>query len=79
MMPIKFSVILNRHTTVLLQKILSEFDVPTKLVRQFRMTKSQYGALIKAQCQLTRPFHTDFGLKQGDGHALILFNIALYG
>jgi sorting nexin-29 len=57
--------------------IMHEFNIPNKLIRLVRATMRNSEAQVKIQAQLTKPFKIRQGLKQGDGLALSLFNLAL--
>lgn len=58
-------------------EILIHFNIPIKLVKLIRLTMIQTTAKVKAQTGVTDPFSVTRGLKQGDGLAPTLFNIAL--
>lgn len=55
-----------------------EMGIPTKLVNLTRMTMYNTKGRVKIQQRLTDEFIIEQGLRQGDGLAPILFNIALH-
>jgi hypothetical protein len=54
-----------------------EFGLPPKLVRLVRVTMTGTEVQVKVQTELTDTFKIRQGLKQGDGLAPVLFNLAL--
>jgi hypothetical protein len=60
-----------------LYRIMHEFNIPNKLIRLVRATMRNSEAQVKIQTQLAEPFKIRQGLKQGDGLAPSLFNLAL--
>jgi sorting nexin-29 len=60
-----------------LYRIMHEFSIPNKLIRLVRATMRNSEAQLKIQAQLMGPFKIRQGLKQGDGLAPSLFNLAL--
>jgi sorting nexin-29 len=60
-----------------LYTIMYEFGLPPKLVRLVRATITGTEVQLKVQTGLTDTFEIRQGLKQGDGLAPILFNLAL--
>lgn len=58
-------------------KILLEFDIPAKLVRLIRMSMEGTVGRVKVGGGLTEEFGISQGLKQEDGLAPMLFNLAL--
>jgi hypothetical protein len=60
-----------------LYKIIHEFGIPNKLIRLVRATMMDTEVQVKIQAQLTDAFKIRQGLKQGDGLAPLLFNLAL--
>jgi histidinol phosphatase-like PHP family hydrolase len=56
---------------------MHEFGIPDKLIRLVRATMTDTEAQVKIQAQLTDAFKIRQGLKQGDGLAPLLFNLAL--
>jgi hypothetical protein len=56
---------------------MHEFGIPNKLTRLVRATVTDTKAQVKIQKQLTDPFIVRRGLKQGDGLAPPLFNLAM--
>jgi hypothetical protein len=59
-----------------LYKIMHELGIPDKLIRLVRATMTDTEAQVKIQAQLTDAFKIRQGLKQGDGLASLLFNLA---
>jgi hypothetical protein len=49
----------------------------SKLIRLIRMAMTDVKAQVKINAKLTEPFMIRWGLKQGDGLAPLLFNMAL--
>jgi hypothetical protein len=60
-----------------LYRTMHESNIPIKLIRVVRATMRNSEAQVKIQAQLTEPFKIRQGLKQGDGLAPSLFNLAL--
>jgi sorting nexin-29 len=60
-----------------LYTIMYEFGLPLMLVRLVRATMTGTEAQVKVQTELTDTFEIRQGLKQGDGWAPMLFNLAL--
>lgn len=60
-----------------LYKVMLDLGIPAKLVSTTRMTMSHRTALVRVNNCLTNAFETNVGLKQGDGLAPLLFNLAL--
>ena len=58
-------------------EIMLYFQIPIKLVQLTRLTMIQTTAKVKLQTGMTDPFNVTRGLKQGDGLAPTLFNLAL--
>jgi hypothetical protein len=58
-------------------RIMHEFNIPNKLIRLVRATMGNSEAQVKIQAQLTEPFKIRQGLKESDGLASSLFNLAL--
>jgi hypothetical protein len=56
---------------------MEEFGISTKLIKLTRATLKKVKCRIKLQSQLSEPFFTQRGLRQGDALACLLFNIAL--
>jgi hypothetical protein len=57
---------------------MEEFAILTKLINLSRaMLKKRVKCRIKLQGQLSEPFFTQRGLRQGDALPCLLFNIAL--
>ncbi|XP_071044382.1 uncharacterized protein [Parasteatoda tepidariorum] len=53
------------------------FGIPLKLINLTKTTLRRVKCRVKLQNELTEPFYTDRGLRQGDTHACLLLNIAL--
>jgi len=60
-----------------LYKAMQELGIPPKPVRLTQATMEGTTAKVKIQNELSRSFHIQNGLRQGDALACILFNIAL--
>lgn len=60
-----------------LYTIMLDFDVPSKLVRLVRVTMQGSQCQVRVMGELTGNFEVMQGLKQGDGLAPTLFNLAL--
>lgn len=60
-----------------LYQILSELGVPSKLVRLIKCATNNSLAKVKIQNAVTDEFEVRQGLRQGDGLAPMLFNLAL--
>ena len=56
---------------------MSEFGIPSKLIRLTRMTMTNVNSQVKVAGSLSRSFPVRNGLRQGDGLACVLFNLAL--
>jgi hypothetical protein len=54
-----------------------DVGIPSKLIRLVRSTMKDSEVQVKVQTQLTEPFKIRQGLKQRDGLATLLFNLAL--
>lgn len=53
--------------------------MPLKLIRLIKMTLQDVQCVVRAQGHLSEQFHTERGVRQGDGLACLLFNLALDG
>jgi hypothetical protein len=60
-----------------LYTIIYEFGLPPKLVRLVRVTMTGTEAQVKVETELTDTCEIRQGMKQGDGLAPVLFNLAL--
>ena len=60
-----------------LYNILSDFKIPNKLIRLIQVTMTGMMAQVKVKAELSETFEVRQGLKQGDGLAPTLFNLAL--
>jgi hypothetical protein len=60
-----------------LYTVMYEFGLPPKLMRLARATRTGTEAQVKVQTELTNTFEIRQGLKQDDGLAPVLFNLAL--
>ena len=58
---------------------MSEFGVPAKLVRLCKMTLSNSSSSVKVGNNLSEPFNTVRGFRQGDPLSCNLFNFAMEG
>ena len=56
---------------------MAEFEIPVKLINLTKATLKRVKCRVKLQNELSEPFYTDKGLRQGDSLSCILFNIAL--
>jgi hypothetical protein len=56
---------------------MEEFEIPNKLINLTRATLKRVRCRVKIQKDLSDPFITERGLRQGDTLACLLFNIAL--
>ena len=54
-----------------------EFNIPKKIINLVRMTLKNVKCRIKVMSQLSEPFYTEQGLRQGDSLSCLLFNLAL--
>ena len=62
-----------------LWRIMLEHGFPTKLIRLIRATFEGFTSSVRITGEISDPFVTLDGLKQGDGLSNLLFNIALEG
>ena len=62
----------------MLYRILAELGTHPKIIRLIKMTMSESIGQVKIFGGITDPFPINTGLKQGDGLAPILFNMALH-
>ena len=60
-------------------KIMNELNFPTKLIRLVAATLNGVKCCVKLQGELSPPFETREGLRQGDALSTLLFNITLEG
>lgn len=58
---------------------MSEFGIPAKLIRLCRMTLSSTLSSVKVGKNLSEPFNTVQGFKQGDPLSCALFNLLMEG
>jgi hypothetical protein len=56
---------------------MKEFKIPQKLIGLVRATLKHVNCRVKVQNNLSEPFGTSTGLRQGDALSCILFNTAL--
>ena len=56
---------------------MSEFNIPSKLIRLTRMTMENTQSQVRIQSDLSDLITTKKGLRQGDSLACLLFNLAL--
>ncbi|CAK1591299.1 unnamed protein product [Parnassius mnemosyne] len=66
----------NVHRSFLYQAMM-EIGIPTKLVRLTEMTLRNSQSVDRVQTNVSEPFRTNDGLRQGDALSCLLFNIAL--
>jgi hypothetical protein len=62
-----------------LWRIMREFKFPTKLIRLVRATMNDVISHERIQNEVSKPFGSINGLRQGDASTTILFNIVLRG
>lgn len=60
-----------------LYEALQEFNIPPKLVRLVKLTMSDVRCQVRIQSDCSQEFPSNKGLRQGDGLACLLFNLAL--
>ena len=65
---------IKRHKLI---QVMEEFNIPRKLINLTSMTLRSTKCQVKVQGDLSDPFNTKKGLRQGDGLACLLFNLAL--
>ncbi|XP_045452694.1 phospholipid-transporting ATPase ABCA3-like [Melitaea cinxia] len=58
-------------------EVMMEIGIPTKLVRLTEMTLRNSQSVVRVQTNVSEPFRTNDGLRQGDALSCLLFNIAL--
>jgi len=56
---------------------MTEFGIPSKLIRLVKTTMANVQCSVQIQSHLSEPIPTARGVKQGDALACLLFNIAL--
>ena len=56
---------------------MREFEIPEKLIRLTKMTMEKSQNSVKIQTDITDPFQTWNGLRQGDSLSCLLFNLVL--
>ena len=74
---IDFKAVYDSIARVKLYDAMSSFGIPAKLIRLVKMTMTTVTCQVKVHGKLSRPFATTIGLRQGDGLACLLFNLAL--
>ncbi|CAK1604104.1 unnamed protein product [Parnassius mnemosyne] len=67
----------NVHRSFLYQAMM-EIGIPTKLVRLTKMILKNSQSVVRVQTNVSEPFRTNDGLRQGDALSCLLFNIALH-
>ena len=60
-----------------LYNAMSEFNIPSKLIRLTQMTMENTQSQVRIQSDLSDLIHTQRGLRQGDSLACLLFDLAL--
>uniref|UniRef100_A0A0K8SN56 Reverse transcriptase domain-containing protein n=1 Tax=Lygus hesperus TaxID=30085 RepID=A0A0K8SN56_LYGHE len=60
-----------------LYKAMRRIGVPEKLIRMVEVTMRDVNCHVRVQGELSEPFQSTKGLRQGDALACILFNVAL--
>lgn len=56
---------------------MNELQIPPKIIKMVKATMSRVICRVKVQNELSEPFETVRGIRQGDGLACLLFNLAL--
>lgn len=56
---------------------MSELQIPPKIIRMVKATMAKTICKVKVQNELSEAFETTRGIRQGDGLACLLFNLAL--
>ena len=74
---IDFKAAYDSIARVKLYDAMSSFGIPAKLIRLGRMTMTNVTCQVRMDGNLSAPFATTKGLRQGDGLACLLFNLAL--
>lgn len=74
---IDFKAAYDSIARVELYKAMREFGIPNKLIRLCRLTMTNTSSQVKIAGLLSRPINIFNGLRQGDGLACVLFNLAL--
>lgn len=74
---IDFKAAYDSIARVELYKAMREFGIPNKLTRLCRLTMTNVTSQVKIAGLLSRPINIFNGLRQGDGLACLLFNLAL--
>ena len=74
---IDFKAAYDSIARVELYKAMREFGIPNKLTRLCRLTMTNVTSQVKKAGLLSRPINIFNGLRQGDGLACLLFNLAL--
>lgn len=65
---------INRNA---LYNAMSEFGIPRKLINLVKLTMSPVTCRVRVGSDLSEPFEALHGVRQGDGLACLLFNLAL--
>lgn len=60
-----------------LYEAMNELEIPETLINLTKMTMSRVVCCVKIQNDISNPFETEVGVRQGDALACLLFNIAL--
>ena len=74
---INFKATYDSIARVKLYDDMSSFGIPAKLIRLVRMTMINVTCQVRVVGKLSGPFATTKGLRQGNGLACLLFNMAL--
>ena len=74
---IDFSTAYDSVNRASLYNAMEEFEIPHKLIKLVKATMDNSQCRVKIQADLSDPFITRNGLRQGDSLACLLFNIAL--
>lgn len=60
-----------------LYQAMDELQIPPKIIRMVKATMAKVICRVRVQDELSEPFETDRGIRQGDSLACFLFNLAL--
>jgi sorting nexin-29 len=58
---------------------LKLMEIPSKLIKQIKMTVQNTRAVVETEHGRTEKFHINTGLRQGDALSTLLFNLVLEG
>lgn len=60
-----------------LYQAMNELQIPSKIIRMVKATMAKVTCKVRIQNELSEPFETTRGIRQGDGLARLLFNLTL--